>query len=87
MQNGKQQDAEEFLRLYLDALDEELLARLASISGHKSATAAPGDEERQESQSANTDVGKRVVVVRQLFHSLFVELGIADGCISSTSRP
>ncbi|KAH9987493.1 hypothetical protein BJV77DRAFT_1070467 [Russula vinacea] len=57
--DGQQQDAEEFFRLYLDSIDEELLALLASISGHKLATAAPrvGHE---VSQSGQTDVGRRV---------------------------
>ena len=41
-----------FFRLYLDALDEELLALLASMDGHKLATAAPGVEEREESSQA-----------------------------------
>ncbi|KAF8475252.1 hypothetical protein DFH94DRAFT_635391 [Russula ochroleuca] len=56
---GQQQDVEEFFRLYLDALDEELLALLASISGHKSATTAPGVEEHEVSQSGQTDVEKQ----------------------------
>ncbi|KAF8464932.1 hypothetical protein DFH94DRAFT_639948, partial [Russula ochroleuca] len=49
--DGQQQDAEELFRLYLDALDEELLALLASICAHNSATVAPGVEEREVSQS------------------------------------
>ena len=66
IQDGQQQDAEEFFRLYLDTLDEELVALLASISGHKSATAAPGVEECEVSQSGQTasDVGKRGLMVR-----------------------
>ncbi|KAN0105392.1 hypothetical protein V8E52_011059, partial [Russula decolorans] len=35
--DGQQQDAEEFLRLYLDALDEELPVLLASIGGRQPA--------------------------------------------------
>ncbi|KAI0262013.1 hypothetical protein BGY98DRAFT_940548 [Russula aff. rugulosa BPL654] len=35
-QDGQQQDAEEFLSLYLDTLDEELPALLPSISGSQS---------------------------------------------------
>ncbi|KAF8467097.1 hypothetical protein DFH94DRAFT_639094 [Russula ochroleuca] len=57
--DNRQQDAEEFFRLYLDALDEELLALLASNSGHDPATAAPGVEEREVSQSGQTDVVTR----------------------------
>ncbi|KAH9987814.1 hypothetical protein BJV77DRAFT_1024376, partial [Russula vinacea] len=45
----QQQDAEEFFRLYLDALDEEL---------------APGVEEREVSQSGQTDVVTRGFTVR-----------------------
>ncbi|KAF8467101.1 hypothetical protein DFH94DRAFT_639069 [Russula ochroleuca] len=54
--DNQQQDAEEFFRLYLDALDEELLALLASSSGHDSTTATPGAEKREVSQSGQTDV-------------------------------
>ncbi|KAI0278303.1 hypothetical protein BGY98DRAFT_1176673 [Russula aff. rugulosa BPL654] len=55
-------DAEEYLGVYLDALEEELLALLASSSAHKPTFAAPGIEERKEgSQSGEgqTGVGKR----------------------------
>jgi len=68
LKDGQQQDAEEFFRLYLDALDEELLALLASNGGHKSATATSGVEEREVSQSGQTDIGKQGFTVRQLFH-------------------
>ena len=72
IQDGQQQDAEEFFRLYLDALDEELLALPASSSGQKSATAPPGVEESEVSQSVQTDVEDRGSKVRQLFYlSLF----------------
>jgi hypothetical protein len=81
-----------FLRLYLNALDEELLALLASTTGYKSAAAAPGLEEREVSQSDQTDVGKRGLMVRQSLISLCVELGIAYGrvvmsSLSRSSRP
>ena len=66
VKDGKSGDAEEFFRLYLDELDEELLTLLASISGPKLATAAPGVEERQSGQ---TDVGERSFTVRQVFHA------------------
>jgi ubiquitin C-terminal hydrolase len=52
-QDGQQQDAEEFFRLYLDALDEELTALLTS-----------GVEESEVSQSGPTDVGNRDFAVR-----------------------
>ena len=67
VKEGQQQEAEKFFRLYLDALDEELLALLAS-TGHKSATATPIARERGVSQSGQTDMGKRGFVVRQIFH-------------------
>ncbi|KAF8494143.1 hypothetical protein F5888DRAFT_1926325 [Russula emetica] len=57
--DGQQQDAEEFLCLYLDALDEELPALLASISGRQSASAALEVEEREVSQSGQTEVGSQ----------------------------
>ena len=67
VQNGQQRDAEEFFRLYLGALDEELLVLLASTSGHNSVTATLGVEERQMSRSGLTEVVKRDLTVRQLF--------------------
>ena len=70
VQDGQQQDAEEFFRLYLETLDEELLVLLASISGRKSAITAPGRgvEERNVSESDHTEVIKRglTFTVRQL---------------------
>ena len=68
MQNGQQQDAEEFLCLYLDALDEELAALLASVSGRQSSSAALEIEDRRVSQSGQTQVGSQGFVVRQLFY-------------------
>ncbi|KAF8471367.1 hypothetical protein DFH94DRAFT_674368 [Russula ochroleuca] len=53
---SQQRDAGEFFRLYLDALDEELLALLASISAHESPTAA---QEHEVTQSNQSEVGKR----------------------------
>ena len=57
-----------FFRLYLDALDEELLALLASTSGHKPAIAASKAEEREVSQLGQSEVGKRGFMVRQLLY-------------------
>ena len=54
-----------FFRLYLNALDEELLALVA---GHSSATAAPGVEERKKSQPGQIEAGKTGLTVRQFFH-------------------
>jgi hypothetical protein len=64
-----------FFRLYLDALDEELVTLLASVSGHKAAV-APGVEEHEVAQSGLTEVGKRGFSVRQfVFISLCAEPG------------
>ena len=76
-----------FFRLYLDALDEELLAPLTSTSGHKLTTAALGVEEREVSGQA--DAENQDFMVRQLFCG---ELGIADRRMamsrsSHSSRP
>ncbi|KAH9989170.1 hypothetical protein BJV77DRAFT_1069714 [Russula vinacea] len=64
--DGQQWDTEEFFRLYLDALDEELPGLLVSLSGHKAAAVAPGlgVEDRKASQSDQTDVS---FTVHQLF--------------------
>jgi len=61
--DGQQQDAEEFLCLYLDALEEELPALLASIRGRQSASAALEVQEREMSQSGQTEVGSQGFVV------------------------
>ena len=61
---------EEFLCLYLDALDEEL-PLLASIGGRQSPSAALEVEEHGMSQSGRTEVGSQAsqgFMVRQLFH-------------------
>ncbi|KAF8494149.1 hypothetical protein F5888DRAFT_1719063, partial [Russula emetica] len=62
--DGQQQDAEEFLCLYLDALEEELPALLASIRGRQSASAALEVQEREMSQSGHTEVGSQGFVVQ-----------------------
>jgi hypothetical protein len=70
VKDGKHQDAGEFLGLYLDALDEELVKLNAYISTHKPALAPRSVEElKEEAQSAEdqTEVGKRDYTVRQLF--------------------
>ncbi|KAI0268542.1 hypothetical protein BGY98DRAFT_1190577 [Russula aff. rugulosa BPL654] len=55
--DGQQQDAEEFLCLYLDELDEELPVLLPPISGRQYASAALEAEERVVSQSGQIEVG------------------------------
>jgi ubiquitin C-terminal hydrolase len=59
VQDGRQQDAEEFLCLYLDALDEELSALLASIGG---------PSRQSFSAAQEREVGNQGFVVRQLSH-------------------
>jgi hypothetical protein len=71
VQDGQQQDAAEFLNLYLEALDEELVLVMprAYTSTHKSAS-APGAEEREdETRSADDqiEVRRREYTVRQSF--------------------
>ncbi|KAN0116018.1 putative ubiquitin carboxyl-terminal hydrolase 3 [Russula decolorans] len=59
--DGQQQDAAEFLNLYLEALDEELVLVMprAYTSTHKSAS-APGAEEREdETRSADDQIEVR----------------------------
>ena len=70
VQDGGQQDAQELFSVYLpvNALDEELLALLTSISTHKPASTALNVEElRERSQSVEgqTEVGKRDNIVCQ----------------------
>jgi hypothetical protein len=69
-QDGGQQDAKEFFSFYLDALDEELLALLTSISTHKPASVALHAEEPREGSKlgeGQIEVGKRDYMVRQSF--------------------
>jgi len=62
--DGQEQDAEELFYAFLDALDEELFARIASISTHRPAAAAPSvgklkEKEVSHSGVGQIDVGKR----------------------------
>jgi hypothetical protein len=61
IKDGQQQDAEVFLGLYLDALDEELVELHTYISTHKPALVPSVDEIEGEIQSAwdKTEVGQR----------------------------
>ena len=71
IKDGKHEDAEEFLGLYLDALDEELAELRAFISTHKPASALGIEELKEEAQSAEgqaeAKVGIRDHTVRRLF--------------------
>ncbi|KAF8495929.1 hypothetical protein F5888DRAFT_1615230 [Russula emetica] len=66
MLDGRQQDAEEFFCAYLDALDEELLGLLNSISTHRTTSAALKVEEvkeRSQSDEGQTEVERRDYIV------------------------
>ncbi|KAF8471374.1 hypothetical protein DFH94DRAFT_674372 [Russula ochroleuca] len=61
IRDGEQQDATVFLGLYLDALDEELVALRSSFSTHKPASTlkVEGPEEETQSGDGQTEVGER----------------------------
>jgi hypothetical protein len=67
VKDEKHDDAEEFLDLYLDALDEELVELRTYIGTQKPASAPSVEELEEESQSAEgqTEVGKRDYAVRE----------------------
>jgi hypothetical protein len=64
VKDGRQQDAEEFLGNYLDALDEELIELQTFIGTHKPDSTASVEKEAQSSEG-RTEVGKRDYAVRQ----------------------
>ena len=70
--DDKDQDAGEFLCLYLDALHEELVEPKTYISAYKPASTPSATNLEGEAQSAKgqTEVGKRNYTVRQFFFSL-----------------
>ena len=67
MKDGKHCDAEAFLGLYLDALDEELVELRTYIGTQKPASALSVEQLEEESQSADgqSEAGKRDYAVRQ----------------------
>ena len=74
IKDGDQHDAEEFLGLYLDALDEELVKLGANISMRQPISAPSGEKLDEEVQSGlgQTEVRKREselrdYTVRRLF--------------------
>ena len=86
----KHQDAEEFLRLFLNALDEELVAIQTYISTYKPVSAPSVEGLEEEAQAGG--VVKRDHTVCQLFSLLYPELNIADVCMETNrhvwlSRP
>ena len=72
VKDGLQQDAEEFLGLYLDALDEELVELHTYISTCRlaSASAPSMDKPEGEAQLVGETVEKQEYTVRQLFFYL-----------------
>jgi hypothetical protein len=69
VKDGKDNDAAEFLGLYLGALDEELVKLRTYISTHEPPSAPSGEKLEEEAQSAEgqTEVGKRDYTVCKLF--------------------
>ena len=71
VKDGKHEDAEEFLGLYLDALDDELVGLHTYIGTHRPASAPRIEELREVAQSASgqagAEVGMRDHTVRRLF--------------------
>lgn len=73
MKDGNHQNAEEFLALYLDALDDELAELHTSIiSTHKLvSTSSAGEIEESVKPEGQAEVGERDYTVRHsIFHSL-----------------
>ena len=66
VKDGKHEDAEEFLGLYLDALDGELVELQTYISMHKLSAVPNVEESEGEAKSAEgqTEAGKRDYTVR-----------------------
>lgn len=74
VKDGKKQDAEEFLRLYLDALDEELVKTHTYTTTNEPASALCVEEleEGDQSGEGQTEVGNRGYTVHQSYiHSLY----------------
>ena len=72
VKDGKHEDAEEFLGLYLDALDRELVELQTYIRTHKPASVLnieefEGEVAEAKSAEGQTEVGKRDYTARQLF--------------------
>ena len=84
VKDGRHQDAEEFLRLFLNALDEELVAIQTYISTHKPVSAPSVEGLEEEAQAGG--VVKRDYTVCQLFSLLHPELNITDVCMEK-NRP
>ncbi|KAI0267995.1 hypothetical protein BGY98DRAFT_938352 [Russula aff. rugulosa BPL654] len=85
LMDGQQQDAEEFLSLYLNALDEELPTLLPSISGSQSASAVLEVEEHEASQSGQTEVGSLANLVESPIMHIF--WGKSSSHVRTSNKP
>ena len=76
-----------FLGVYLEALDEELVALQPSISKHKPASTLKVEELEEETQSglSLTEVGERDYIVRQFLY-LCIEFSVADVYIDTLGK-
>ncbi|KAI0260790.1 hypothetical protein BGY98DRAFT_1117213, partial [Russula aff. rugulosa BPL654] len=86
LMDGQQQDAEEFLSLYLNALDEELPTLLPSISGSQSASAVLEVEEHEASQSGQTEVGSLVGQFGRVTYHAYI-LGKSSSHVRTSNKP
>ncbi|THH20875.1 hypothetical protein EW146_g530, partial [Bondarzewia mesenterica] len=91
MRGGQQEDAEEFLGFYLDALEEELLFLLATLNPSKAAAPSKEVEEREEEpprEDGWLEVGKRnkMVVTRTVKSTESPITRIFGGKFRSTLR-
>jgi hypothetical protein len=88
IKGGNREDAEEFLGLYLDALDEELVELHTYIRTHMLASTGGAEKLEEGAQQAGgqTKVGKREHTVRQFFLLLCTELDVADVCMDTNRQ-
>jgi hypothetical protein len=79
--DGEHEDAEEFLGLYLDALDEELIELHTYITTHKPASAPRVEKLEGDAQlvKGQSEVRRRDFAVR-LFSFLCTEFDVAEVC-------
>ncbi|KAN0103984.1 hypothetical protein V8E52_011437 [Russula decolorans] len=64
--DGQQQDAEEFFRLYIDTLNDELYPLHTSINYHKSTSGITEVEERDAPQSGQTEMTNQGFMARSV---------------------
>ena len=88
VKGGNHEDAEEFLALYLDALDEELVELQTYIRTHILAPNSSAEKLEEGAQQAGgqTDVGKREHTVRHFSFFLCTELDVANVCMDTNRQ-